>query len=56
MAFLAAVSLPFILMTYVYGFTHQPQKHRKFARWVFPVWLYVAVTGPACYLMLRPYY
>ena len=52
----AAISLPFILMTWVYGFTNQFQKHRKMARWVFPMWLYVAITGPVCYLMLRPYY
>lgn len=53
---LAAVSLPFILLTWVYGFTNQFQIHRKMAKWVFPIWLYVAVTGPICYLMLRPYY
>ena len=53
---LAAISLPFILLTWVYGFTNQFAKHRRLARWVFPVWLYVAVTGPVCYLMLRPYY
>ena len=53
---LAAGSLPFILMTYVYGFTAQFAKHRRLARRVFPVWLYVAVTGPVCYLLLRPYY
>ena len=53
---LAAVSLPFILQTWVYGFTNQIAKHRKLAKRVFPVWLYVAVTGPICYLMLRPYY
>lgn len=53
---LAAVSLPFILLTWVYGHTNQFQKHRKMAQWVFPVWFYVAVTGPACYLMLLPYY
>lgn len=53
---LAAVSLPFILMTWMYGFTNQFHKHRKMAKWVFPMWLYVAVTGPICYLMLRPYY
>lgn len=53
---LAALSLPFILMTWVYGFTAQFEKHRRMARLVFPVWLYVAVTGPACYLMLRPFY
>ena len=53
---LAAISLPFILLTWVYGFTNQFQKHRSTAKWVFPIWLYVAVTGPVCYLMLRPYY
>jgi putative membrane protein len=52
----AAVSLPFILQTWVYAFTGQFDKHRKMARWVFPMWLYVAITGPICYLMLRPYY
>ncbi len=53
---LAAVSFPFILFTWIYGFTNQVQKHRRMAKYVFPVWLYVAVTGPICYLMLRPYY
>ena len=53
---LAAGSLPFILLTWVYGFTNQFERHRKMAKWVFPMWLYVAVTGPICYLMLRPYY
>jgi len=53
---LAALSLPFILMTFVYGFTNQFAKHRRAAKFVFPVWLYVAVTGPVVYLLLRPYY
>ena len=53
---LAAVSFPFILFTWIYGFTNQVQKHRRMAKYVFPVWLYVAVSGPICYLMLRPYY
>ncbi len=53
---LAATSLPFILLTWSYGMTNQFEKHRRMAKWVFPVWLYVAITGPVCYLMLRPYY
>ena len=53
---LAAFSLPFILMTLVYAVTNQFAKHRKIARWIFPIWLYVAVTGPVCYLFLKPYY
>jgi len=53
---LAAVSLPFILITVSLGATRHYDRHRKMARWVFPLWLYVAITGPVCYLMLRPYY
>jgi len=53
---LAAISLPFILFTFIRGYTGQVEKHRKMAKWVFPIWLYVAVTGPICYLMLMPYY
>jgi len=53
---LAALSLPFILFTFIRSYTGQIQRHKKMARWVYPVWLYVAVTGPICYLMLLPYY
>ena len=52
----AAVSLPFILFTFIAGWTNRFAAHRRLARWVFPLWLYVAVTGPVCYLMLKPYY
>lgn len=53
---LAGISLPAILFTFIAGFTHRFAAHRRLARWVFPMWLYVAVTGPICYLMLKPYY
>lgn len=53
---LAGISLPFILFTYIRGFTGQVEKHRKMAKYVWPVWFYVAVTGPVCYLMLKPFY
>lgn len=53
---LAAVILPFILLTFTRAYTFQYERHKKMARWVFPLWLYVAVTGPICYLMLQPYY
>ncbi len=52
----AAVSLPFILFTFIAGWTNRFAAHRKLARWVFPLWLYVAITGPICYWMLKPYY
>lgn len=53
---LAAFSLPFILLAFISGYTNHFAKHRKLVKWVFPSWLYVAVTGPVVYLMLRPYY
>lgn len=53
---LAAVSFPLILFTWIFGYTGQILRHRKYAKVTFPMWLYVAVTGPICYLMLRPYY
>ncbi len=52
----AAVSFPFILFTFIAAWTNRFADHRRLARWVFPLWLYVAVTGPLCYWMLRPYY
>lgn len=53
---LAAVSLPFILFTFIAAWTNRFDDHRRLARWVYPMWLYVVVTGPVCYLMLKPYY
>lgn len=54
--FLAAVILPFILLTFIRAYTGQYERHRRMARWVYPFWLYVAISGPICYLMLRPFY
>lgn len=53
---LAAFSLPFILLTFIRAYTQQFDAHKKMARWVFPIWFYVAATGPICYLLLLPYY
>ena len=53
---LAAVSFPFILMTLVYAWTNQFGKHKRLSRRIYPVWLYVAITGPVVYWMLKPYY
>lgn len=53
---LAGLILPFILLTFTRAYTGQFERHKKMARWVYPFWLYVAITGPICYLMLRPYY
>ena len=53
---LAGLSLPFILLTFNRGITYSVDRHKRMARWVYPVWLYVMITGPVVYLMLRPCY
>jgi putative membrane protein len=53
---LAGASLPFILLTFSRGIVNNVPKHKEMARYVFPVWLYVAITGPICYLLLYPCY
>lgn len=53
---LAALSFPFIVYTAFLGQTMQVESHRKLAKYVFPVWLYVAFTGVVVYFMISPYY
>ena len=53
---LAAVIFPFVLFTFIRGYTRLIEPHRRLARWVYPLWLYVAVTGPILYFMIRPWY
>lgn len=53
---LAGISLPFILLTFSRGISFTVAKHRRLARWVYPIWLYVAISGPVSYVMLRPCY
>lgn len=54
--FLASVILPFILFTAYRALVAEWPAHRKLARYTWPLWLYVAVTGPVVYLLIRPYY
>lgn len=51
--FLATFILPLVLFTFIQAYTGQIKQHRRLARWAFPIWLYVAFTGPLAYLMLR---
>ena len=50
---LSAVALPMILITFFFSLTGRFPQHRKLARWTFPIWLYVSVTGVITYVMLR---
>ncbi len=50
---LAVVALPLVLVTFFFSLSGRFAQHRKVARWTFPIWLYVSVTGVATYVMLR---
>ncbi len=52
---LSVIALPLILGTLWYALRSQFRFHRRIARWTFPVWLYVSVTGVIVYFVLRAY-
>ncbi|GAA3977392.1 DUF420 domain-containing protein [Hymenobacter antarcticus] len=53
---LAVVTVGLVLFTLYFALTGQYTKHKAIARWTFPVWLYVSVTGVVVYFMISPYY
>ncbi len=53
---LAGISLPFILFTAYRALILENAAHRKLAKITWPMWFYVAVSGPIVYLMISRYY
>lgn len=53
---LSIAVIPFVLITFVRGITNNIELHKKIAKFTFPLWLYVAVSGVLVYLMISPYY
>jgi len=53
---LSIVVIPFVLITYVRALSGNFERHKALAKFTFPIWLYVAVTGVIVYLMISPYY
>ncbi len=53
---LAAIILPFILFTAYRGLTGEFANHKKLAKYTWPLWLYVSITGVLVYLFISPYY
>ncbi|MCC2547061.1 DUF420 domain-containing protein [Hymenobacter sp. BT175] len=53
---LAIVTVGLVLFTLYFALTRQFAQHRRIARWTFPIWLYVSVTGVIVYFMISPYY
>lgn len=45
--------VPMILTTFFYSFSGRFIQHKKLARWTFPIWLYVSVTGVLIFIFLK---
>lgn len=53
---LAGISLPYILFTAYRALIDEKAQHRKLAKITWPMWFYVALTGPIVYWMISAYY
>ncbi|WP_437371401.1 DUF420 domain-containing protein [Maribacter litoralis] len=53
---LSIALIPLVLRTYAMAYLGKLEDHRALAKYTFPIWLYVAVTGVVVYLMISPYY
>ena len=53
---LAVVTVPLVLITLSRGLRERFDRHRAIARWTFPIWLYVSVTGVVIYFMLYQWF
>lgn len=53
---LSIAIIPLVLKTYARAYLKKFKEHRKLARFTFPIWLYVAISGVVVYLMISPYY
>ena len=53
---LAGAVVPLIIITLLRGLRGSYDRHRAIARWTYPIWLYVSVTGVVIYLMLYHLY
>jgi putative membrane protein len=53
---LAAAVPPLVLITLIYALRRRFDRHRRIARWTYPIWLYVSITGVAVYIMLYRIY
>jgi putative membrane protein len=50
---LSVVALPLVLSTFYLSLSGRFAAHRRLARWTFPIWLYVSVTGVVVFAMLQ---
>ena len=53
---LSMVVIPIVLFAYLFAWQGDFVRHKKWTKFAFPLWLYVAVTGVLVYAMISPYY
>ena len=53
---LSVVIVPIVLFSYLFAWQGDYLKHKKWTRFAWPLWFYVAVSGVVVYLMISPYY
>lgn len=53
---LSVIVIPFVLTTFMRAKLGKFPEHKKIAKFTFPLWLYVAVTGVIVYIMISPFY
>jgi putative membrane protein len=53
---LSVVITPLVLFTFSRAISRNFERHRRLAKFTYPIWLYVAVTGVIVYIMISPYY
>jgi len=53
---LAIVIVPLVLRTFSFAISGSFDRHRTWARWTFPLWFYVSVTGVLVYFFLYRWY
>ena len=49
---MALAAVPLVLITVFRALSARFDKHKKIARWTWPIWMYVSVSGILVYLML----
>ena len=52
---MSMAALPMVLATFFFALTSRFETHRKLARWTFPIWLYVSVTGVLVFGLLKTF-
>ncbi len=53
---LSLIVLPLVLRAFLFALTNQISRHRRVAKYAYPIWLYVSTTGVIVYLLISPYY